>query len=421
MFQFTHSERIQRVASEWFAKSVLGAVGDTYVQYLSERGYSSSTIDEYFRSAAHFAHWSKEQSVSRSDIDDGLIHRFVSEHLPNCRCEVRCWRTPASTRAALRHLLAMLRASGQSASPPTPGSTAISIELEHFDRYMIDVRGLAPTTRSTRIRHLEHFLIDCFGNGPVQLSALGVVNVQRFMAHYTAEWMPASIQVVNTSLRSYFAFKGSKGEQTARLIAALPQIAQWRLAGLPQQLTNDEIKQLLGAFDRRRPTGQRDYAITRCLLDLGLRRTEVARLELDDIDWRAGTLTIRSKGKRIDILPLPDACGRAIVQYLQTGRPPTTRRELFVRHRPPVNAPVDPDFVRNAVRYAAKRCGLEQRIHGTHILRHTLAGRLVQSGARFKEIADLLRHRSLDTTTIYAKVDLPALERVALPWTGRLL
>ncbi|HYW76143.1 MAG TPA: tyrosine-type recombinase/integrase [Gammaproteobacteria bacterium] len=104
---------------------------------------------------------------------------------------------------------------------------------------------------------------------------------------------------------------------------------------------------------------------------------------------------------------------------MQAGRPPTTRRELFVRHRPPINAPAGPDIVRNAVRYAAKRSGLEDRIRGTHVLRHTLAGRLVQSGAPFKEIADLLRHRSLDTTTIYTKVDLPALGHVALSWPGK--
>lgn len=419
MHQSIHSERMQRVASERFAKSVLGASADTYVQYLTERGYAARTIKMYFRSIVHFAHWLGEQRISLSDIDEGLIDRFLNEHLPDCQCALRCWRVPTMTRAALGHLLVMLRASEECAPQPTSSSIAITLELENFGRHLTDVCGLAPITRSTQMRHLKHFLIDCFGAGPVQLSTLGVADMHRFMAHYTAEWTPASIRVVSTSLRSYFTFRGSKGEQTAHLIAALPQVAQWHLTGLPQQLTSDEIEQLLGAFDRRRATGRRDYAITRCLLDLGLRRTEVARLQLDDVDWRAGTLTIRSKGKRIDVLPLPDACGRAIVQYLQDGRPPTTRRELFIRHRPPVNAPADPDIVRNAVRNAAKRCGLEQRIHGTHILRHTLAGRLVQGGARFKEIADLLRHRHLDTTTIYAKVDLPALARVALPWPGR--
>jgi integrase len=140
---------------------------------------------------------------------------------------------------------------------------------------------------------------------------------------------------------------------------------------------------------------------------------------LDDIDWRTGTLHIHAKGQRIGLLPLPGATGKAITENLRTGRPQTSRRELFVRHRPPINAPAGLDIVRNAVRYAAKRCGLERRIRGTHILRHTVAARMVQGRAPFKEIADLLRHRSLDTTAIYAKVDLPALTQVAWPWPGR--
>ena len=214
-------------------------------------------------------------------------------------------------------------------------------------------------------------------------------------------------------------FKAIQGKPMKSLIAALPRVAQWRLARLPQYLSATEIERLLSAFDRSSATGKRDYAITRCLLDLGLRRIEVAHLRLDDVDWRAGILSIHGKGKRIDVLPLPEATGSAIAKYLQDGRPQTTRRELFVRHRPPANAPANLDIVRNAVRYAAARCGLERRIRGTHIFRHTVAGRLVQGGARFKEIADLLRHRSLDTTTIYAKVDLQALARVALPWPGR--
>jgi integrase/recombinase XerD len=205
----------------------------------------------------------------------------------------------------------------------------------------------------------------------------------------------------------------------ATLITALPQIAQWRLRGLPKQLTREEVKQLLGAFDLDTPTGRRDYAMTRCIVDLGLRSSEVARLQLADMDWREGTLTIRSKGQRIDLLPLPQDTGRAIAQYLQDGRPSTSCREVFVRHRPPLNTPATAGIVRNAARYAAAHCGLSERIPGPHILRHTLAGQLLQGGARFKEIADLLRHRSLDTTTIYAKVDFLALEQVALPWPGR--
>lgn len=253
----------------------------------------------------------------------------------------------------------------------------------------------------------------------MQLRVLTPKDVARFVATCTADFAPGSVKAVGISLRSYFTFKACQGERTAALIAALPRVAQWRLAGLPEILTAQEIRCLLDAFNRISAIGKRDYAITRCLIDLGMRRSEVAQLTLDDVDWRSGSLTIHGKGKRQDVLPLPAVTGRAIVEYLRGGRPHTSRREIFVRHRPPSNAAADLDIVRNAVRNAAARCGLERRIRGTHIFRHSVAGRLVQAGARFKEIADLLRHRSLDTTTIYAKVDLPALARVALPWPGR--
>jgi site-specific recombinase XerD len=418
MLKSTRSTHTQQT-SDWFVDTALSSSANAYLQYLAERGYAARTISGYFSSIAHFAHWSGEQQISLSNINEVLINRFLKEHLLDCRCALRCQRMPHIVRAALKHLLLMLRANGHCVHQHATDSDSITAELADFDGHLTDVRGLSPITRSVRLRHLRNFLSDCFGNGMIQVSLLEPTDVTRFMAQYTADWVSTSIRVVCTSLRSYFTFKASRGEQTAALIAVLPRVAQWRLAGLPKQLSSEEVKQLLGAFDRRSATGRRDYAITRCLLDLGLRRTEVARLQLEDVDWCAGTLNIRSKGKRIDVLPLPKITGRAIVQYLQDGRPQTTRREVFVRHRPPINAPADPDIVRNAVRYAALRCGLEHRIRGTHILRHTLAGQLVQRGTRFKEIADLLRHRSLDTTTIYAKVDFPALEQVALPWPGR--
>jgi site-specific recombinase XerD len=411
--------RHAQLTRELFANSALGSSADAYAQYLAERGYAAETITGYLRSAAHFAHWQAQQQAGLVDISEELINRFVEKHLLVCQCAPRYWRLRRDSRAALGHLLKMLRENGQCAPRQSTVPGAIAAEVKDFDRFLADVRGLSPSTRSVRVRHLRDFLLDRFGADAVQLSSIEPADVSRFVGRYTAGWAPASIRQACISLRSYFAFLASRGAQTTALIAALPRVAQWRDARLPQVLSAQEITQLLNAFDRSRATGKRDYAIARCLIDLGLRRTEVARLRLEDVDWRAGTLSIHAKGKRIDVLPLPAATARAIAAYLKDGRPVTSRRELFVRHRPPVNAPAGPDIVRNAVRYAAKRCGLEHRIRGTHILRHTLAGRLVQGGAQFKEIADLLRHRSLDTTTIYAKVDLQALARVALPWPGR--
>jgi len=419
MVRHTRFRSGQQRSEEWFAAASLGATAAAYVQYLTERGYAPESIKGYFRSVAHFVHWLARRGLRATDISESVIDRFLDRHLPVCRCAPQCWRAHSEVRAALRQFLKMLRIAGVCPGKASTIPATVAAELDDFDHHLADVRGLAASTRAVRVHHLLDFLADRFGAGPIVVSALSPSDVAHFMTRYTAGWAPSSIKSAGISLRSYFMLKASRREPTKALIAALPRVAHWRLARLPQYLSATETEQLLGAFDRTCATGKRDYAITRCLLDLGLRRTEVAHLRLDDVDWRTGMLHIHAKGKRIDLLPLPDATGKAITEYLQTGRPQTSRRELFVRHRPPINAPAGLDIVRNAVRYAAKRCGLERRIRGTHILRHTVAVRMVQGGAPFKQIADLLRHRSLDTTTIYAKVDLPALAQVALPWPGR--
>lgn len=405
---------------KWFADTEIGAHADDYREYLTKRGYADGTIASYLSCVAHFAHWIAQQQVCLADLSEVQVTDFLYKHLPVCKCAPRCRRVQTEIHAALGQLLSMLRTSGECHPRLEYLSSTIAKELRDFDQYLIDVRGLSLATRLPRSRHVRDFLIDRFATGPVQMGSIKPADVAQFMSQYTVGWSPGSIKCAGISLRSYFRFRAIYGEQTTALIAALPRVAQWRLASLPQVLSHEQVDQLLHAFDLNHATGKRDYAITRCLLDLGLRRAEVSRLRLEDVDWVTGTVRIHAKGKRIDVLPLPKATGQAIADYLQEGRPRTTRREIFVRHRPPLNAPANLDIVRNAVRYAAKRCGLEDQIRGTHIFRHTLAGRLVQGGARFKEIADLLRHRTLDTTTIYAKVDMSALAQVALPWPGRL-
>jgi integrase len=153
---------------------------------------------------------------------------------------------------------------------------------------------------------------------------------------------------------------------------------------------------------------------------MGLRGCEVAAIQLDDINWSEGTLIIsHGKSRRSDVLPLAVPTGKAIVQYLRSARPSSTSRDLFVRHHAPYNTPITVEIVRGAIRRAFNRCGLD-RFTGTHVLRHTAAVRMRCAGAGLKEVADVLRHRSLDTTMIYSKVDLPRLAAVAAPWPGGL-
>ena len=186
---------------------------------------------------------------------------------------------------------------------------------------------------------------------------------------------------------------------------------------MPRSLTADEIDRLLHAFPPELPSCRRAYAMVRCALDMGLRASEIARLALADIDWRAGTVTLRStKARREDILPLPASTGQAIADYLRYERPRTTNPAVFVRRLAPHDVPIGPDAVRRLIRDAYQRIGLP---HGrAHALRHTLARQLLEQGSSLKEVADVLRHRSLDTSLIYAKLDSRRLAAVALPWPG---
>ncbi|WP_176385995.1 site-specific integrase [Paraburkholderia youngii] len=406
------------LCEHWFEEAALRTHADAYVQYLIDRGYARETVECYFRCVAHFIHWMAQRGINLCDVSKSTIVQFLERHLPHCQCASRCRHTSADVRAGLKHFFAMLDGA-QPEHLTLIVLTPIATELAEFKRHLAEVRGLSDSTCTVRVRQVHEFLVDRFGAGPVQISRLTPDDIVRFVMRRTNGLAPATIKGIGISLRSYLLFESSRGTPTETLIAALPRVAQWRLSGLPEVLSSVEVRQLLKAFDRSSATGMRDYAMTRCLLDLGLRRAEVARLSLDDIDWRDGTLTIHGKGKRIDIVPLPKLTGNAISEYLQYGRPNTARREVFVRHRPPLDAAANLDIVRNAVRYAAARCGLQQRVRGTHIFRHTMACRMAQGGVPFKEIGDLLRHRSLDTTTIYAKVNLPALRRVALPWPGK--
>ena len=392
----------------------LRAYVEGFSDFLAKRGYAARTIAFYVRSLDRFTRWLTQYEAAVVELDDAVMRDFLAAEASVSRF------AKVNSRAALHQFFAMRRATRPSLPGATPRVSLNALELAAFDRHLDEVRGLSAATRLAQLRYVGAFLNERFSSFDiVQLCVVTPVEVAAFVEGYTAGWTPGSIRAVCIALRSYFAYRTQQGESISALAAALPHVAHWRLAGLPQALSREEITQLVDAFDRDSATGRRDYAITRCLLDLGLRSAEVARLCLEDVDWHAGTVHIHGKGKRIDALPLPGLTARAIVAYLQDGRPSTKRREIFVRHRPPLDAPADARIIRNAVRYAAARCGLGTRIRGTHILRHTLAVQLVQRGTRFKEIADLLRHRSLDTTAIYAKVDLAALAEVALPWPGR--
>ncbi|EPA95337.1 tyrosine-type recombinase/integrase [Pseudomonas mandelii] len=396
--------------------SPLSATVVPYVEALLVQRYAKRTIGLYLHALAHFGHWMKTEALCVESIDAALTERFVREHLPACTCSMSLHSGTVNTRAALRHLLKLL-----AQRRPVKSSTddPITTELDRFGDYLQNICGVAPQTNARRCKDVGVLLVYCFGAEPLVLSPLSVAQIDAFVATLIPRLRPASLRTGCNSLRSYFRFRALLGESTDALSASLPRVADWRHATLPKALSDAQLAAFLKVFDCSNPVELRDYAIARCLLDLGLRGDEVAHLTLQSVDWRNGTLTLgTSKSKRVQQLPLPVPTGEAIARYLRQGRPQTTDRNLFVRHRAPVGIPLSVAALRSAMNRAFVRCGLRDQFCNTHVLRRTTATRLQRAGASVKEIADLLRHRSIDTASAYARVDLEGLRAVALPWPG---
>jgi len=285
---------------------------------------------------------------------------------------------------------------------------------------MSAVRGLAGNTRRQRVRIVGAFLAERFGQGPLALAELTTVELRRFVlgTSHRQQRSPGSVQVMAGALRCYLRSRALAGDPAGALAETIPAAAHWRLASLPDVLSQAEVDQLLGSCGEAVASRKRAYAMVRCMVDLGLRAGEVARLQLDDLDWRGGTLCIsQGKSRRTDLLPLPVETGSAIADYLRAERPQTANRAVFVRHVAPYDEPIMTGVVQRAVREAYRRCGWTRT--RVHTLRHSVASRLLRQGRPLKEIADVLRHRSLDTSAIYTKVDDVRLVAVALPWPGR--
>jgi site-specific recombinase XerD len=284
-----------------------------------------------------------------------------------------------------------------------------------YKQHQRRTRGLRESSLQRYEGYVRLLVREVLGSDPVDVTRLGPSDVIKFVTKTNGRFRPRTMGLLTTSLRSFFRFLRMEGLCDGRLEAAVPTVAQWRLASLPRGLSDEQHARLLSSsFDPTTPCALRNRAIVLCISALGLRPGEVAGLSLDDVDWHAGTLHVRTrKTRRGAVLPLPRDVGRAFVAYLRRERPETPERHVFVRLG---GKPVTRCVVSDAVRSALARAGVEAPIAGAYVLRHTLASRMVQHGTSLKEVADFLGHRSLNTTTIYAKLDLPALREVALPW-----
>ena len=409
--------RLRNSSTGWLLDSQLRPYVDAFKDHLAEGRYAAHTIGVYVGGIAHFAHWMTLRRLDIHGVDETVIDDFLGNHLPRCNCAKQVCRNRINLRAALVHLLVILRANAVIAEI-SMGTTPVDMELRRFDEHMNNVRGLATKTRSQYLHIVGCLLFQHFANRPVVISAIKPDDVRRFLASQSDRYKtPASLGAPVSALRGYFRFRTFYGDHVHHLIGVVNFPANWQLASLPKALSNEELEHLLGVLGDPNQSSRRDDAIVRCALDLGLRIGEVAKLGLDDIDWRAGTIKLRkTKSRREDVLPLPETTGRAIADYLKFERPQTTNRAVFVRRIAPRDQAIGPDLIRKVIRQMYGRAGLPYT--RAHLLRHTMASRLLEGGSSLKEVADVLRHRSLNTTLIYAKLDGRSLREVALPWPG---
>lgn len=397
-------------------RGAYGRTLDHLAVFLSERGYKQVTAQAYLRAAGHCAFWLESRGIQSAAVDERVLDRFLA-HLGACRCPVPVGLPRSDVAASVGHFLTVLRRAGHAPQPHLPPPTPVDLLLAAYDEHLARARGATAKTRTEYGRYVREFLMARFSWRPVRPRWITPPDVIRFVCRRAARCSSGTGLLVATSLRSFLRFLQMRGESGPSVVEAVPRVPKWKLARVPVTLSEGQVAAFLAAFDRSTATGRRDFAMAQCLLGLGLRAGEVAALALADINWSAGTVRLgRTKSRRASRLPLPYAVGNAIVAYLRGGRPQGAAPMVFVRHLLPFGAPISTSVVRAAMRRAFERSKVPVPSMGTHALRHTAAARMLRGGATMKELADVLRHISLDSTMAYTKVDLERLAGVALPW-----
>ena len=386
----------------------LGPHMDPFASLLSQRGYARVTIRRQLRVVAQLSHWLQEQGLGVDKLDAERLSRF--EEQASGRREVL-----RRARAVLPILLEHLREIGVVApTKPSPPSSALDCALDAFSQYLARQRSLAQATITRYCRTIRDFLGERFGSGPIEPAELSAADVRRFVLRRAQAGGGASAR---KALRSFLRGLRLRGEIDTDLAAAVPALAT-RPARLPESLEPEQTRHLLASCDLSSAQGLRDYAILLLLARLGLRAGEIVALRLSDLHWSTGELTVRGKGMRCDRLPMLQDIGEALVAYLRQGRPQCSSPQVFLRLQAPYRGLAQATSVGSIVRRALQRAGLEPRHKGAHLLRHTLATEMLRRGASLRQIAQILRHRSIETTEIYARVDLDALRDLAQPWPG---
>lgn len=402
-----HSQ--EKHVSEGSFNTAIGRLGE----YLSTTGYARSVSADYIRVVKHFCYWLGSRHAGPCDVDESNLAEFLS-HLNSCKCPVSGRGSYRLCHAAVNHFLAVLRELDL-APPPNKVALPEHDVLHTFREHLMKVRGTAESTASLYSRHLKPFLQGIYRDGRFAFHEITAKYVEASVTHKATTYKPKTVKSYCSSLRAFFRFLRLRGETELSLEDAVPTVPDWKLSSIPKYLREEQLAAFMSSF-RETPVGLRDRAMALLMATAGLRAGEVANLKIDDIDWRKSSVRLdKTKSCRTDYLPLVSTAGKALVAYLQR-RPQSVERHVFVTHLTPVGRPLTSSAVSRAMRRAFMRCYPGEPSRGPHVLRHTLATGMLKKGATFKEIADILRHKNIETSAIYAKVDIQGLKHAILPW-----
>lgn len=382
---------------------------EAFAAWLGTLGYEAWSFRAKVRSVAEFVQWMEAAGLSTDELDEALIDKAM---------EARHRPPPRGYRRALVQFLEYLRGQGLVAIPLEKldgGSPSARLE-ERYVLYLREERGLSEATVVNYRGFVRRWLNELFGNSPTQLADLVPREVTQFLLRHVQTLHPKRAQLMGSALRSFLRFLFLRTETRVDLSLAIPSVRQFRKSTMPRHLTAKEVERVLASCDLTTPIGRRDHAVLLLLARLGLRASEIVKLELGDLRWRASELVVRGKGAIHDRLPLPQDVGEALTLYLTQDRPACLSRQVFLCLRAPRRGFASAAAVTTIVERAIERTGLQPALRGAHVLRHSLATRMIQHGATMAEIGQVLRHRSPKTTELYAKVDFEGLRGVSLPW-----
>lgn len=391
---------------------LLGAYVDAFARQLIDQGYARPSIRYSLQLVADFGRWLMQRRI--------LVSRVTPESLSGyLRDRTRRGHFRPGDASILRRLRNLLAEQGIVVEDPPIAPTAVEQLETEFRYYLERERRLAPATVFHYLEFARRFLAQMVPKGEASLAHVQAADVVDFVQREAARLHHAKrAKLMTTAVRSFLQYARYRGLIEADLKPSVPAVANWSMASLPRALSAVELQRFLASCERGTAVGRRNWAILLLLARLGLRAGEVTALTLDDIDWAAAELCIQGAGVSANRLPLPHEVGAALADYLRDGRPACTSRRVFVRMRAPTRGFKSSSAVSTVVRRALARAGLDPAHHGAHLLRHTVATQMLRQGASLAEIGELLRHRSPQTTMIYAKVDLDLLRPLALPWPG---